>query len=574
MSGVTNREVAAFLEELSVLMELRGENPFRIRAYTGAARTIDQLDEEVEGLVVRNALTSVKGIGKGLAELVAQFVETGTAAELEGLRNSIPSGLLDMLRIQGLGPRKIRAIHDELGIDTLEALEQACQDGRLGKLSGFGRKTQKNILTGIARLRQYQGRHRIDVADQAARSLGAALAEHPHAVRLSVAGSLRRCRETVGDVDLVLSSEKPADIARAFAAHPTVKEGVAREKDRITVLLTSGLQADLRIVPDEQFPTVLHHVTGSEEHRLQLQTRAQDQGLRLDERGLFRGEQPLPCADEAALFAALGLDYIPPELREGRGEIQAAAKGELPRLVAEDDIRGMLHVHTTYSDGTDSLEAMALAVRERGYQYLGIADHSRSAPYAGGLQEDDVRRQHEEIDRLNDRSPDFRLFKGIESDILADGSLDYDDAVLETFDFVVVSVHSRFRMGEEEMTRRLIRAIEHPATTILGHLTGRLLLEREGYAVDVDAIIDAAAARNVALEINAHPQRLDADWRHLKKARDRGVKIAVNIDAHRIAGLDHQRYGIGIARKGWLRPEDVINTLDPGAIAANFRGAT
>jgi DNA polymerase (family X) len=328
------------------------------------------------------------------------------------------------------------------------------------------------------------------------------------------------------------------------------------------VRLHNGLQADLRVVADDEFPYILHHFTGSKEHNVELRARAIDLGLKINEYGLFRGEERIDCIDEAAFFKVLGLDYIPPELREGLGEIAAAANGELPELINEQDMRGMLHLHSNYSDGADSIAAMAQAVQQRGYTYMGMSDHSQSAAYAGGLKVDAVRRQWDEIDALNEELAPFHIFKGIESDILGDGSLDYEDDILEQFDFVVASVHSQFNLKREAMTARIIRAIEHPATTIVGHLTGRLLLEREGYDVDIDAIIAAAARARVSIEINAHPARLDMDWRHVKKARDQGVKITVNTDAHRLSGLDYLSYGIGCARKGWLRREDVPNTLE------------
>ena len=566
----SNQEIAAFLNELSILLELQGENAFRIRAYTNAARTFEMLEESISTMLQQGTLTSLKGVGQGLADLVDEFVRTGTAADLEEAKASIPPGLLDMLKIQGLGPKKIRTIHTQLGLENLEDLEKACAENLLSGLSGFGKKTQENILNGIEHLRHYQDRWRADVALEDARTLCDALAQNPHTIRVEIAGSLRRYKETVKDIDLVISTDRPEAVAQTFTDHPSVDEVVARGQTKTTVLLASGIQADLRLVADARFPCILHHFTGSKEHNIALRARAQSMGLRLNEYGLLRDSEELQCSDEAALFAHLGLCYIPPEMREGLGEVEAAAAGTLPELVVAGDIRGMLHLHSTYSDGRDSLESMALAVRQRGYAYMGISDHSRSAAYAGGLQEDDILRQHDEIDALNDKLEEIHIFKGIESDILPDGALDYDDALLERFDFIVASVHSRFNMSEREMTRRLVRAIEHPCSTILGHLSGRLLLEREGYPLDVDALIEAAAAHDVAIEINANPHRLDIDWRHLRSARDRGVKIAVNTDAHQIEGLDHLHFGIGSARKGWLRREDLINTLDTRGIAAYF----
>ena len=579
MPTASARAVGEFLEELAVLMELGGADAFRLRAYLRAARIFATLDEDVEELVSQGSLTSIKGVGKGLANQIAEFVGSGfvTTRDFEELKASIPPGLLDMLRIPGLGTKKIRLVHDKLGIDTLDALAEACRQEYLSTLPGFGTRTQVQILEGIEFVRRHHGWFRLDAAMAAAKSLGAALAAQPHTARISPAGPLRRHLETIGSIDLVLSSDNPGSVAAACAAHEEVVEvsEAAELNDDggggTTVRLKNGMKARLRIVSEEAFPFALRHLTGSAEHNEQLCARARTMGLELREDGLFRGGERLPCATEAEIFEALGLGYIPPELREGAGEIAAAGQGALPGLVTSGDIRGLLHVHSTYSDGSDSLAAMAAAAEERGYSYLGISDHSRSAAYAGGLKEEDIHRQHEEIDALNKAARDFHIFRGIESDIRADGNLDYDDDLLSTFDFVVASVHARFNMSEAEMTRRIVRAIKHPATTMLGHLTGRLLLDREGYAVDVDAIIAAAAEHRTAIEINASPARLDMDWRHVRNARDRGVRLAVNTDAHSIAGLDNLHFGIGIARKGWLRSEDVINTLDTEAVAAYFK---
>ena len=562
---ITARNAADFVEEYATLLELSGASPFRVRAYANAVRALETLTSPLDELLAAGTLTEVKGIGDSVAELVAEFADTGTAQAYEKLRAATPEGLLDMLRVPGLGPRKINAIRKALGIETLDALEQACRAGQLAALKGFGPKTQATILKGVEYIRAHAGHCRADTAHQSAQSLLAALGSH--AQRLAVAGELRRARETVQQLDFVLSTTDAEAATAAFVAHPDIAEILAPSVGR----LSSGLQANLHVVPDEAFPTALHYYTGSEEYSTALCARAAERELVLDERGLWRGDERIECADEAALFAALGLAYIPPELRENQGEVEAAADDALPELVTTADIRGMLHMHSTYSDGADSLEAMARAVQERGFEYMGIADHSQTAAYAGGLRVAEVQRQWEEIDRLNETLAPFRIFKGIESDILGDGSLDYDDDLLAQFDFVVVSVHSQFNLSRDAMTARIVRAIEHPAATIVGHPTGRLLLRREGYAVDTEQIIEAAARCGIAIEINAHPARLDLDWRHVKKARDHGVQIAVNTDAHSIAGLDHLRYGIGIARKGWLRAADIPNALGREAIAAWFQ---
>ena len=562
---ITARIAADFIEEYATLLELSGASPFRVRAYANAVRALETLTSPLDELLAAGTLTEVKGIGDSVAELVAELADTGTAQAYEKLRTATPEGLLDMLRVPGLGPRKIVAIRKALGIETLDALEQACRAGQLTALKGFGSKTQAAILKGVEFIRAHEGHCRVDSAHQSAQSLLAAL--RSHAQRLAVAGELRRARETVQQLDFVISTDDDEATSTAFTANPDIAEVLAPN----TARLSSGLRANLHIVSDDAFSAALHYYTGSEEYRSALRAKATERGLVLDERGLWRGDERIECADEAALFAALGLADIPPELRENQGEVEAAAADSLPELVTTADIRGILHVHSTYSDGTDSLEAMARAVQERGFEYMGIADHSQAAAYAGGLRVEEVQRQWEEIDQLNEELAPFRIFKGIESDILGDGSLDYDDDLLAQFDFVVASVHSQFNLSRDAMTARIVRAIEHPAATIVGHPTGRLLLNREGYAVDIDSIIEAAARCGVALEINAHPSRLDLDWRHVKKARDHGVQIAVNTDAHSVAGLDHLGYGIGIARKGWLRAADIPNALSCEAIAAWFQ---
>ena len=564
------KEAAIFIEEYGVLLELSGANAFRVRAYNNAVRTLEMLETPLDALIAAGTLGEVKGIGKSVGELVLEFADTGTATAYEELRASVPDGLLDMLRVPGLGPRKIIAIREALGIEDLDALALACGDGKLAELKGFGKKTQENILKGIEYIRAHRGRFRADVARESTQTLFDTLQALPQTQRIEVAGSLRRAKETVKDVDFVVSANEPQVISDAFVAHPAVAEIAAQGETKSSVRLNNGMQVDLRVVTDGEFPYILHHFTGSKEHNVALRARAQGQGLKINEYGLYRGEERVECVDETAFFAAMGLAYIPPELREGLGEIEAAAKNALPELLTAADIRGMLHVHSTYSDGADSIEAMALAVRERGYDYLGMADHSQAAAYAGGLNVDAVKRQWDEIARLNEKLAPFRIFKGIESDILGDGSLDYTDDILEQFEYIVVSVHSQFNLDRAKMTARIIRAIEHPCATIVGHLTGRLLLDREGYDVDVDQIIEAAARCGVAIEINAHPARLDIDWRHVKKARDHGVQIAVNTDAHSTGGLDNLPYGIGIARKGWLRAKDVPNALDCEAIATWF----
>lgn len=563
MAHPLNQPIVELLEELVLLLELSGENTFRIRAYASAARTVEALDHPLADLAARGQLQSIKGIGSGVAALITDFYEQGAAAELEQLKASLPAGLIQMLRISGLGPKKVRAIHLQLGLSTLEELEAACRDGRLSGLSGFGAKSQENILHSLDQLKKYQGLFRLDTAGNAARRLSLDLGALG---RLTVAGSLRRYLEVVDGVELVACTGDPAALGQALHTHPLA----AKQLSPTAVQLAEGLPVTLHLVEENTFAAALLHHTGNTAHLEALTARAQERGLRLESEGLFRDGELLPCPDEEALYAALDLQYIPPELREGRGEVEAAARRALPRLVQQGDLQGALHVHTTYSDGHHTLKEMARAAMARGYSYLGICDHSRSAAYARGLQVEELRRQGEEIARLNEQLAPFRIFAGIESDILADGELDYEDEVLESLDFVVVSVHSRFNLKIEEMTRRICRALAHPCAAVLGHTTGRLLLEREPYEVDIDAVIEAAAVHQVAIELNANPSRLDLDWRCLRQASDRGVLIALNTDAHAVEQLDYAELAVALARKAWLQPSEVLNTASTAELAAWF----
>ena len=562
---VDNVRIVRFLRRHAALMELVGRNAFRVRAFDNGARVLEELEVDIAAMSAAGTLTGIDGIGKGVAAFVAEFIDRGTAAAYEALTEEIPETLLDLLRIPGLGQKKVRALYDSLGIATLAELEAACRAGRLGDLPGFGARTQERILQGIAGLTRFRGRWRYDQAIAEARKLLQALAEHPRTLRASLAGSLRRHREVVKEIDIVLSTEAPEEVASHFAGLPGVVEVIDRGERKLSVRLESGVQADLRMVEDSRFPSMLHHFTGSRDHNVAMRSRAQARGLHLNEDGLFHGREgdgeAVPCRREEDLFRALGLGYVPPELREGFGEVEAAAAGELPRLLTAADLRGTLHVHTRASDGVHTLEEMVDAVRLRGHEYVAVCDHSKSAGYVYGMKEEDVEAQHREIDALQAARCDIRILKGIESEVARDGSLDYDDEFLDRFDLVVAAVHDAMAMDRAELTRRVVRAIEHPATTILAHPTGRVLLERDGFPLDLEEVLAAAAAHGVAVELNTHPTRLDLDWRWLRRARDLGVGIAVNTDAHRIAHLDHLELGVGIARKGWLTARDVINTL-------------
>jgi DNA polymerase (family 10) len=562
MTGlISPQDVIRILEEIGVLLELKGESPFKSIAYANAARRLETLDEDLEVLARRGDLKSIKGIGDALSRKITELVTTGRLEYYETLKASIPPGHLEMLRIPGLGPKKIRALYEKLAIETLGELEYACMENRLVELPGFGARTQQKILTGIEHLKRYKERHLCSEALEAAEPLLAKLLAHPGVVSASLAGSLRRGNETVKDIDLVAASDDQEALSQWFSSLAGVESVIARGDTKVSVLLQAGINADLRIVSPLEFPFALHHFTGSKEHNVAMRGRAKQLGIKMNEYGLFRDEALLPCSSEEDVFAALGLAWVPPELRENTGEIEAAETGVMPSLVQMKDIRGIFHIHTAASDGSSTLEAIVEAAKKMGLDYIGITDHSESAFYAGGLTPEDVRKQHRAIDEMNRRDPAFRIFKGIEADILPDGRLDYDDATLGTFDFVIAAVHSHFGMSEDEMTERLIRALANRHTTILAHPTGRLLLAREPYELDLERVIDAAAEHGKVIELNANPHRLDLDWRHCKYAKRQGVRIAVNPDAHHTDGLADMKYGLNIARKGWLEAQDIINCM-------------
>ena len=568
---MTAREVAAIFQEIGVLLELKGENPFKSRAYTAAARTLESLDRDLGELVAEGGLGKLPGIGAALEEKIAILVRTGRLPYYEELRASVPPGLLDLLRVPGLGPRRARALNEALGIDSLEGLARACREGKVACLSGFGERTQQSILEGIDRLGRHAGLSLFPAALQVARTLCERLEETRGVKTVEVAGSLRRFKEVVKDIDLVAASERPAEVIRAFTAFPEVERVSAGGDTRASVLTRAGMAADLRVVRPAELPFALCYFTGSAEHNTALRRRANQRGLKLNEYGLFRGDTRLRCAGEAAMYRALGLAFIPPELRENLGEVEAAAAGPLPRLVTEKDIRGLLHVHTRWSDGEDTLEGMARAGAALGVRYLGIADHSQAARYAGGLGASELARQATELAAVNRKKLACRLLHGSEADILPDGRVDVPEA--SRLDFVVASVHSGFKMRGEEMTRRVLRALADPRVSVLGHPTGRLLLKREAYSIDLEPVFREAARRGVAIEINAHPERLDLDWRHLRRARELGVRFVIGPDSHRAQDLTDFRYGVAVARKGWLGPADLLNTLSTRDLAARLRRA-
>ncbi len=562
MSAIKKEDVVAILEEIGVLLELKGENPFKTRAYHNAARIIKGLSADLLELVQSGEIRNIKGIGSALAEKITELVTTGRLEYYENLRAEFPDSLLELLRIPGLGPRKIKKLYEELGIQSIEELEAACRQHQLASLEGFGARTEEKILEGIKFIKQHSDRHLYHVALAVGERLYEAVSGHPAVIRAQLAGSLRRCKETVKDIDIVASAEdKDRDaIMDHFTGLDGVKSVVAKGSTKSSIITEEGIQADLRIVSDTQFPYALHHFTGSREHNTAMRSHAKKLGIKMNEYGLFRDDESLiACANEEEIFAALGMDYIPPELREDMGEIEAALNHRLPGLVEKSDIRGIIHAHTTDSDGANSLEEMVEACRNLGMQYLGISDHSQSVYYANGLSVERLREQRRRIDELNAKYPDFRIFHGTECDILPDGSLDYPDDVLAELDFVIISVHQKLKMSEKEATERIVRAMANPHVTILGHPTGRLLLSREGYPLNYAELFAAAREYNVIIEINANPHRFDLDWRYVREAKEQGIMLSINPDAHSTAGLMDTFLGVGIARKGWLTAEDVLN---------------
>jgi DNA polymerase (family 10) len=555
------QEIVHILEEIGTLLELQGESPFKSRAYTTGARVIAGLDTpQLQELARSGKLRSLKGIGVALADKIGELVTTGHLAYYETLKQLVPAGLLEMLTIPGMGPRKVKAVYDQLGITTVGELEYACHENRLVDLPGFGRKTQENIINAINQLKQHRGQYLYPEAMQVARPLLDALAASDLTTQVALAGSLRRRQETVEQIDLVAGTTQEERL-RATVATWSLVEGVRlSEPCHLSLRLQGGVDADIHLVDDKAFPFALHALTGNRAYLAAIQAHAGRHGYRLDAGGLRHGDESVACAGEEAIFAALGLSYIPPELREGLGEVEAAARGALPRLIEEGEIQGVFHVHSTWSDGMATIEEMARTAQGLGYGYLGLSDHSQSARYANGLDPDRVREQHRLIDRVNAMLRGLTILKGSEVDILPDGSLDYPDDLLSQMDFVVASVHSRFNMPEVEMTARIIKAMQNPYVTMIGHLTGRLLLAREGYALDVDAVIAEAIRLGVIIELNANPHRLDLDWRHLRAAHTHGLLTCINPDAHNPDGLRDVTYGVGMARKAGVTAAHVLNT--------------
>lgn len=558
---IVNADIAAVFEEIADLLDLQGANAFRIRAYRNAARMLSELGRSVKTMVDRGEdLDALPGIGADLAGKIAEVVSIGTCEQLERLRQEMPPAITELLKIRGLGPKRVRALHQELGVKTLEDLQRAAETGRISAVHGFGETTQRRILEAVSERRQSQRRVRLNIAAQVADALLSELRQVPGVQQAEPAGSLRRGRDTVGDLDLLVAAGRNSAVMDRFAADADVRRVLSKGTTRASVVLRSGLQVDLRAVAPASFGAAWLYFTGSKAHNIALRARAQDAGLKLNEYGVFRGDQRIAGRTEASVYQALGLPFIEPELREDRGEIAAAQAGRLPRLVQLSDLRGDLHAHTKESDGHDTLEAMAEAARARGLQYLAITEHSQRLAVTHGLGADRLARQIDRIDELNARSGGLRLLKGIEVDILEDGSLDLPLSILRRLDLVVGAIHHRFDLSREKQTRRLLKAMDSACFSILAHPTGRLIDERPACEIDLPRLVRHAAQRGCFLELNAQPARLDLTDVACRMAKDEGVLVSIASDAHSALELDHLRFGVGQARRGWLGAADVLNT--------------
>lgn len=565
-----NQEIAGILTEIGVILEIKGENPFKTRAYTYAARTIENLETPLKDIVAAGKLSELKGIGTSLGEKLTELVNTGSMSFYNELRGSIAPGLFELLQVPTLGPKKVKALYSQLGVSSIVDLEKACNEGKVATLPGFGEKTQAKILEGIKFKQQYASKFLLGDARLLADPLLAALQALPQTIRCSTAGSLRRSKEVVGDIDFVVSSTEPAAVIEYFIAQPVVEKVLVKGETKTSVILKGGLQADLRVVTDTEYPFTVNYFTGSKEHNIVMRQRAIQRGLRLNEYGLFQSKTEtrdpalrVPCASEEELYRLLDLTYIEPELREDRGEFTASEQNELPTLIQQGQVLGSLHNHSNWSDGNHTIPEIAEYMRKAGFSYWGITDHSKASFQANGLSVERLMEQRTVIQQTNrkfeDKGSAFRLLHGAEVDILKAG-LDYDDDVLSQLDIVVASLHVQAN-DEAENTRRLIAAAENPHVHMIGHMSGRLLLMREPYRMNQEAVIDACAATGTWIELNATPQRLDLDWRLWHMAQRKGVKCVINCDAHHYSHAAFIKLGISVARKGWLTASDIVNTL-------------
>jgi len=564
---MTNQEIADILRHISEILDIQGENPFKIRAYIKAAETVEGLTYQLSSLEDKSKMKELPGIGEAIAKKMTELLETGKLKYYEDLKKSEYAPLTEFLRIPGMGPKHAKLVFDQLGTKTIAQLRKAAEKGKLRELPGLGEKVEQNILQGIQQVQKYKERLPLAFIHPRAQGIMEDMRRVKEVKKITLAGSLRRMRETIADVDILVASEKPQPVMDAFVSLPQTKKIIAKGETKSSILTREGFQVDLRVVEPQSFGAAQHYFTGSKAHNIRIRSLGIDRKLKVNEYGVFRGKKSIAGLTEEEVFRSVGLSFIPPELREDQGEIEAGLKGKLPHLVELKDLKGDLHTHTEWTDGHLSIKEMAKAAQKRGYQYLAICDHSPTVGVTNGLTPQRLKRQIQEIDKLNKTisrnkgGRNFRILKGIEVDIKANGQLDLPDEILKELDVVVAAVHTRFGQSEEEMTKRIVKAVENPHVDIIAHPTGRLIGRREPYQVDMDKLMDACKANGKALELNAYPERLDLSDLNCRKAKERGIKIAISSDAHRDSHLDWMSFGIATARRGWIEPGDVINTL-------------
>jgi DNA polymerase (family 10) len=558
---MTNQEIAQILLRISELLDIRGENPFKIRAYAKASQTIENLTYQLSSLEDKSKIGELPGIGEGIAKKIKELLETGKLAYYEELKKSEYAPLAEFLKIPGMGPKHAKLVYDKLGIKSLEELEKAAEGGKLRGLHGLGEKVEQNILQGIRQVRKYKERLPLAFVYPRAQTVLEELKKLGDIRQVTLAGSLRRMRETIADVDILASSDHAENVMTAFINLPETEKVIAKRATKSSIVTRDGVQVDLRVVQPESFGAASHYFTGSKAHNIRIRSLAVDRGLKINEYGVFKDGRSIAGRTEEEIFKSVDLPYIPPELREDQGEIEAAQKGKLPTLIEIQDIKGDLHVHTNWTDGKNSPEEMARAAQNRGYRYIAICDHSPTVGITNGLTPERLLKQVEEIARLNRTAKDFTILSGIEVDIRSNGQLDLPGEILKGLDLVVAAVHTRFNQPRDEMTKRIIGAIENPQVDIIAHPTGRIIGRREPYEVDMDKIMDACKANGKVLELNAYPERLDLSDINCRKAKQKGVKIAISTDAHTDSHLAWMKFGVATARRGWIEPPDVVNTL-------------
>ena len=556
-----NREVAGLFDKMADILEFKGENPFKIRAYRKASRILGDLTQDIEEITEEGNLKDIPGIGEGMAEKIVEYLKTGKISKFEEIRKGVSDELIAIMNIPGMGPKTLSMFHKEIGIANLSQLERTLENGSLIGLPGIGEKKVENLKRGIQLLKQSKGRMNLGIAFPVAKRIVESLREKVTSSKIEWAGSLRRMRENIGDIDLLATGPDKEKILQAFTRLSEVKEILASGETKASVIVEGGIQVDLRVVEEESYGAALQYFTGSKGHNIHLRGIAKAQGIKINEYGVFKGKKKIGGKEEKDIYQVLGMQWMEPELREDRGEIEASQENRLPRLVQESEIKGDLHVHSKWSDGTSSIEEVARAAQKRGYQYVAICDHSKSLRIAHGLDESRLMKQMDEIDRLNDRLKDLRILKGTEVDIQVDGKLDFPDRVLEKLDWVVAGIHSGFKQERQKMTQRILRALENPYVHILAHPSGRILGERDPYAVELEEVIEAAERYGKSLEINAYFERLDLDDLHCRKAKELGVRLAIGTDAHHIEQMWMISLGIAVAKRGWLESPDLLNTL-------------